>query len=239
MIPILVRPGRGFDIRELDVPVTTSVALDKGDIVQLVQTSGGKWATCTGSGANTIALTGATWTNGTLTLTKTGAFTNYVYKSGDRIRITGGTGATAGFYVVAGRTSADAITLTTTIGAGADGQTNIAGSLLDRSLMQSVFGCALTSAAANGRVVVRVVGRCQAFTKNSAGGGGNAIAAGNLYAASSAKDLESDTATYGIGAKLIAKAIGTGTAAATNTRALRDVCMSGIHGWGGTYGGTA
>jgi predicted outer membrane repeat protein len=239
VIPILVRPGRGFDIRELDVPVTTSIALDKGDIVQLVQTSGGKWATCTGSGANTIAIAAATWTDATKTLTLTGAFTNYVYKSGDRVRITGGTGATAGFYVVASRASADAITLTTSIGVGADGQTDIAGSLLDRSLMQGIFGCALATTAANGRLKVRVIGRCQAFTKNSAGGGGSAIAAGNLYAASSAKDLESDTDTYGIGAKLIAKAIGTGTAAATNTRALRDVCMSGIHGWGGTYGGTA
>lgn len=236
MLSILNRPGRGFDIGTLDVPVTTSVALAKGDIVQLVQTAGGVWTTCTGSGANTIALVDATWTDATKTLELTGAFTNYVFKAGDRVRITGGTGATAGYYVVATRTSADAITLVTSIGVGADGQTDIAGSLLDRQLMHGIFGCALTSAAANTKVVCRVIGRCQAFTKNTADA---AIAAGNLYAPSSAKDLDSDTASYGINAKLVAKAVETALVATTATRALRTVLMNGLHGWGGSYGGVA
>lgn len=234
MLPILQRAGRGFDIAELDVPVVTSVALAKGDLVQLIQTAGGIWSTCTGSGANTIAIVSATYTDATKTITLTGAFTNYVYKSGDRVRITGGTGATAGYYVVASRASADAITLTTSIGAGADGQTNIAGSLLDRKLMGGIFGVALTNAAASTSVMVRVQGNCYAFTKNTADA---AIAAGNLYAPTSSKDLDSDAASYGVGAKLVAKAIGTASVSTTATRALRQVTMSGIIGWGGTYGG--
>lgn len=236
MIPVLNRPGVGFSIREVDATVTTSVAVNKGDIVQLVQTAGGVWTTCTGAGANNIAITGGTWTDATKTLTKTGAFTNYVFKAGDRVRITGGTGATAGFYVVATRASADAITLTTSIGVGADGQTDIAGTLLDRALMQSIFGCCLRNAAANERVAVRLVGNCFAFTKNTADA---AIAAGNLYAADSTKTLDSDVASYGINAKLIAKAVETAAVSTTATRALRLVTMSGIQGWGGNYGGLA
>lgn len=76
-----------------------------------------------------ISLTGATWTESSKTITKTGAFASYVFSSGDTLTITGGTGATAATYYVASRTSDDAIVLTTSIGAGADGQTNIAGSL--------------------------------------------------------------------------------------------------------------
>jgi hypothetical protein len=236
LIPVLQRPGLGFSIRELDRSIVTSVALNKGDIAQLVQTAGGIWTTCTGAGANNIALTGATWTDATKTLTKTGAFTNYVFKAGTRVRITGGTGATAGFYVVATRASADAITLVTSIGVGADGQVDIAGTVLDQALMQGIFGCALRNAAANERVALRLIGNCFAFTKNAADA---AIAAGNLYAATSAKDLDSDVATYGINAKLIAKAVETAAVSTTATRALRLVTMSGVHGWGGTYGGLA
>lgn len=73
-----------------------------------------------------ITITGGTWTNGTLTLTKTGAFANYTFRVNDLIAITGGTGATAGTYIVSSRTSDDAIVLSTTIGSGADGQTDIA-----------------------------------------------------------------------------------------------------------------
>lgn len=234
MLPILQRAGRGFDIGELDVPVVTSVALDKGDIVQLVQTAGGIWATCTGSGANTISVTAAAFTLVGLTIAKTGAFTNYVYKSGDRFRVTAGTGATAGYYVVTGKTDANTITIDDTPALAAGDVADLAGSLLDRQLMGGIFGCALTNAAAGTSVVVRVQGNCTAFTKNTADA---AIAAGNLYAASSAKDLESDTASYGVGAKLIAKAIDTAAVSTTATRALRRVTMSGIIGWGGTYGG--
>lgn len=76
-----------------------------------------------------ISLTGATWTESSKTITKTGAFASYVFSSGDTLTITGGTGATTGTYYVASRTSDDAVVLTASIGSGADGQTNIAGSL--------------------------------------------------------------------------------------------------------------
>lgn len=72
-----------------------------------------------------LSITGATWTESSKTLTATGAFTSYVFNAGDIIEITGGTGATAGDYVVASRTSANAIVLVTSIGAGADAQTDI------------------------------------------------------------------------------------------------------------------
>lgn len=262
-------------------------------------TKTGAFASIPGNSAKQIALTGATWTNGTLTLTKVGAFATYVFYAasattgypGDKVLITSGTGATVGLYTVASRTSDDAIVLTATIGAGADGQTNIAGNvcvpdyryrvnitagtgatvghyfvaakisdnevvldrqvaagspsdvaftLLDNELMRGFYCVALadyTSGQTNCRVMLR--GVTKAFTKNSAGGGGAAIAVNNLFAPTTAKDLESRTLSYGNGAKLIAKAIEVGTAGATNTRALRNVIFNGIEGFGGNYTGVA
>jgi hypothetical protein len=76
-----------------------------------------------------ITLTDATYTHATKTVTKTGAFTNYTFIPGDILEITDGTGATTGEYPVASRTSNDAITLATSIGAAADGQSDIDGTL--------------------------------------------------------------------------------------------------------------
>jgi hypothetical protein len=59
--------------------------------------------------------TAATWTPGTLTLTKASAFTNYTFVAGDELEITGGTGVTEGFYTVASRTSANAVVLSSSI----------------------------------------------------------------------------------------------------------------------------
>lgn len=67
----------------------------------------------------TISFTGASWVDGTLTLTAIGAFTNYTWRSGDQVVITAGTNTTLGTYNVASRVSADAITLTSSIGATA------------------------------------------------------------------------------------------------------------------------
>lgn len=72
-----------------------------------------------------ITLDGATWTEATKTLTKTGAFANYTVVSGDGISILAGTGATLGTFEVASKTSSDAIVLSTSIGAAANGQTDI------------------------------------------------------------------------------------------------------------------
>lgn len=63
----------------------------------------------------TITGTAASWTPGTLTLTLTGAFTNYTFVEGDEIQITGGTAVTEGFYTIASRTSANAIVLASSI----------------------------------------------------------------------------------------------------------------------------
>lgn len=65
----------------------------------------------------TITLSNATWTTATLTITKTAAFADYSFLEGDRIEIEDGTNAVLGFYEIAGRTSDDAITLKTDIGA--------------------------------------------------------------------------------------------------------------------------
>lgn len=84
-------------------------------------------------------ITGATWTESSKTLTKTSAFTNAL--PGDPVQITDGTGATTGMYVVASRTSANAVVLTTSIGSAADGQTDIAATLTyPYALLPSDFG---------------------------------------------------------------------------------------------------
>lgn len=60
----------------------------------------------------------ATWTAATNTLTQSGAWTNYSFLAGDEIRITDGTGATTGVYVISSRTSANAIVLEGSIASG-------------------------------------------------------------------------------------------------------------------------
>jgi hypothetical protein len=76
-----------------------------------------------------IDLTGATWTEATKTLTKAGAFTDYTWLEGDTLDDVSGTGATDGTYEVASRVDANSITLATSIGAAANGQTDIAATL--------------------------------------------------------------------------------------------------------------
>lgn len=76
-----------------------------------------------------LSLTDATWSESARTLTLAGAFAGYSYNAGDRLQITGGTGATAGDYAIASRVSDDAITLATSIGSGADGQSDITGAI--------------------------------------------------------------------------------------------------------------
>lgn len=68
-----------------------------------------------GTGAN---ITTATLAAGGLVITKTNAFTNYTRRSGDYVKVNSGTLATAGYYAVASRDSADQITLSTTAGTG-------------------------------------------------------------------------------------------------------------------------
>lgn len=235
ILPIVGVPGMGFAIGEKDTVVTALVACKRGDLMQLVRDSSGGFTTCTGSGAGTITVTGATYTHATKTIAKTGAFTNYTYRKGDRWQQTAGTGDTPGDYLVASKVDSDSITLATSIGAGADGQTDIGGTLFDYNLMFGYFGVVQDrEVAANAKVHLRLIGRTYLFTKNTADA---AIAKDNLFAPTSAKDADSDLATVRINAKFVAKAIDTAAVSTTATRALRLVNFNGIHGWAGTYAG--
>lgn len=72
-----------------------------------------------------ITVSNGTWTQSSLTLTKTGAFASYTHADGNLLRVTDGTGATTGYYPIASKTSDNAIVLARTIGAAADGQVDI------------------------------------------------------------------------------------------------------------------
>ena len=63
------------------------------------------------------AVRDANWTDATLTITRTGAFANYTYAAGDKLKITAGTGITVASYDIASRVDADSITLATDINA--------------------------------------------------------------------------------------------------------------------------
>ena len=72
-----------------------------------------------------IAVSDATWEESSKTLTKAGAFASYAFLAGDEVQITGGADATLGFYKIANRVDADAITLETSIGSAADTDADI------------------------------------------------------------------------------------------------------------------
>jgi hypothetical protein len=74
-----------------------------------------------------ITVAAGTWTESSLTLTEAGTFANYDWLEGDTIYITGGTGATAGQYRIASTDGSGDIVLETSIGSGADAQTDITG----------------------------------------------------------------------------------------------------------------
>lgn len=76
-----------------------------------------------------IELTGGTWDEANLRLTKLGAFASYSWLLADTVRVTEGTGATTGTYEVAARIDDDTIELASSIGAAADGQTDIEAAL--------------------------------------------------------------------------------------------------------------
>lgn len=76
-----------------------------------------------------ITIDNGTWTEATKTLTKTAAFASYTFVRGDTFRVTAGADATQGFYPIKSKTSADAIVLDTSIGAAANGDTDIDGTL--------------------------------------------------------------------------------------------------------------
>lgn len=84
-----------------------------------------------------ISFTSADWAASTKTITKTGAFADYTWLAGDQIEITAATGGRLGWYEIASKVSADAITLTESIKS-----TNISGAV---SATMHLWGCALPS----------------------------------------------------------------------------------------------
>jgi hypothetical protein len=78
-----------------------------------------------------IAVTGATWADGTLTLTKVGAFANYTFVNGDYLTVDAGANVdkVGSKHEILSRPNDDSITLKTSIGAAADTDTDIGATL--------------------------------------------------------------------------------------------------------------
>jgi hypothetical protein len=74
----------------------------------------------TAAGWLALTVENGVWDESELTLTCTGAFTDYTYAEGDIIFIAGGAGVIPGGYVVASRDSANQLTLASSITGGAD-----------------------------------------------------------------------------------------------------------------------
>jgi len=72
-----------------------------------------------------LVQTNATWTDGTKTLTKVGAFTAYEFVAGDTITVSAGTGVTTGVYQIASRTDNDSIVLVGDITGGGGSPTDV------------------------------------------------------------------------------------------------------------------
>lgn len=66
-----------------------------------------------------ISVTGASWTEGSLKLTASGAFATYTFLEGDEFEVQSGTNATTGFYRIVARLDANSITLERSIGSSA------------------------------------------------------------------------------------------------------------------------
>lgn len=82
-----------------------------------------------------ISITGATYTDATLRLVKTGAFADYSHLPGDRLKDTGGTGVVDRVYEIASRIDDDTIELVSPgLGADADGATDVSAVLPNDSM---------------------------------------------------------------------------------------------------------
>lgn len=97
-----------------------------------------------------VDLSGATWTQASFALSKTGAFAGYSVTAGDEVYVSGGTGVTPGWYAIVSKTSDNAIVLATSIGAGADGQTDIAAKVYKVWAAGGASSIAGTKSAVNG-----------------------------------------------------------------------------------------
>ena len=87
-----------------------------------------------------FTITGANWTNSSKHLVKTGAFTGYLWQTGDVVTLTAGTGLVAGQYVISSKIDDDTIVLATDINAAAGdiSDNSIAGEIETTRIMRSV-----------------------------------------------------------------------------------------------------
>lgn len=87
----------------------------------------------------TISFTGANWTNATKRITKASAFTRYIWKTGDLVTLTAGTGVTLGQYTIASKVDDSTIELAADCnGAGGDiGGNTIAGEISNGRIMRT------------------------------------------------------------------------------------------------------
>lgn len=94
-----------------------------------------------------ISISDATYTESSKTITKASGFTDYTHRYAELFEVTAGTSASTGHYVIASKTSANAIVLASSIGSSADGQTDIDGTInFPYCVLPSDFG-------SNGQIV--------------------------------------------------------------------------------------
>lgn len=86
-----------------------------------------------GSGPQSVYFSNALWTESTKAISGTGKFADYTHTPGNTCEILAGQGATPGTYMIASKISDNEIRLTTSIGAGADGISNMSGNALNAS----------------------------------------------------------------------------------------------------------
>lgn len=101
-------------------------------------------------GRGNIDIVNATYTESTKNLLKTGGFTNYTFVDGDQIDITGGANAQKRQVEIVSRTDANNIVLLDSLGAAADGDTDVDGTLhLPKCELAPDFGSIITMSANN------------------------------------------------------------------------------------------
>lgn len=97
----------------------TDITLDGGSLDSGATANVGILMVNQGSASYPVAFTNATWTNGTSTITKTGAFARTVLTPSTVLIVTGGTGVTTGVYRVTSKTSSDAVVVDRSMSGGA------------------------------------------------------------------------------------------------------------------------
>ena len=112
-------PASGYKQVNVTARNCTDVTIDGGTLNSENAANVGVVLVNQGTSGYPVAFTGASWTNGSLTLTKTGAFAKTVLTPSTVVIVTAGTSTTVGTYRVVSKTSGDEVVLDRTIGASA------------------------------------------------------------------------------------------------------------------------